>query len=213
MASLESLSKKFLQDYSDTATALLCLDYVFQKAINIQVASGDTVLRTLQSFAAYVREMQGLVSRPDPCSQPEVQKLLGLSQKTDSDSETALVVRKGSFLHSVVSQSRRVPSLITGDDGNHLVSGMELTTVMRDALHDRLSRKTNNEDFICSKTQALRLCPAFITFGSCNSECSSSHDDKEVGREAFCLRVRLALQQILICQSTRLPDARWKQQM
>ncbi|KAI0089815.1 hypothetical protein BDY19DRAFT_86920 [Irpex rosettiformis] len=210
-ASLQALSQKFTSTIEDPAAALLCLDCIFQRAMNIQVASIDVVLRTLQNFAVYTREMQGILVKPDPCLLVPIQKLFAFSQ--DIDQGDVFVFRKGSFLHTRISQTRQLSSLMMDDNETYQVSTAELTWVFQRAVRDRLNRRTNDEDFQCSKAMALRLCPAFLAFGTCNTSCGSTHDMAAVGPEPFHLRVRVLLQQVLICQSTRDSETLSKQQM
>lgn len=210
---VQTLSQKFVAAHEDSAAALLCLDSIFQKGINIQVAAVDTVLRVLQTFAAYTREMQGVLLMPDPCQLLPVQRLFAFSQNVDQGD--ICVVRKGSFLHQRISQSRRLSSLVTDANENYQLNVVELTRVLQHAVRERLNRKTGDEDFVCSKATALRLCPSFLAFGNCqaSSSCGSTHDEHAVGLEPFRLRIRGLLQQILICQSMRDSAALSSQRM
>ncbi|KAI0693657.1 hypothetical protein BC835DRAFT_1352925 [Cytidiella melzeri] len=210
-ARLEALSMMFVKTHCDFAAGILCLDFVFQKPMNIQVVPAAVVLQTLQTFAVYARELQGMLSSSNPCQDPAIQKLFRFSLPAALDN--VAVVLKGSFLHTYISESNQLPTVVTDDNGGYMIGVSELTIIFQDALRKRLTRKANAEDFICSKASALRLCPAFLAFGMCNSQhCGCSHDAGATGPEAFHLRVRIILQQISICQSTRALEDQLKQQ-
>lgn len=207
---LKSLSHKFIEAHSHSTAALLCLDVVFQKAMNIQIAPAEVVLQTLQNFATFTREMQNLLSQPEPLLQPDIQRLFAVSQIVEM--ADVFLVRKGSFLHSRIAQSGQVSIIATDEAENYQLHAPELTRVFQDAVRMRLNRRTADEDFVCSKAESLRLCPAFLAFGTCNSNCGSSHDSAAVGQPAYHMRIRNILQQILICQLTRASEDLSRQQ-
>lgn len=204
---LRELGTKFVdaQGYSDAAA--LSLDFAFQKPMKIQAAAPGVVFATLQGFNAYVREIQKLLSEPNPCQIPSIQKLFGFSPIIDS--ENLFIVPKRSFLHAFISQQRRTTMPSTLDSEGYALSAEELTAYLHGALRERLKRKVQDENLECTKAPALHVCPAFAAFRVCNAtrHCGGSHNIEAAKPEAFHLRVRMLLQQILIVQSTSSLEA------
>jgi hypothetical protein len=208
---LKSLSNRFLASHHNPPAAILCLDSIFQRPININTAPADIVLQTLHNFATYIREVQKMLSNSDLCQRATVQKLFGITQSVDMDGIYS--IRRESFLHKYLSsQPSRALSVEKNSDEEYLIHAPELNGFIQSAVRERVTRKTNDEDFVCSKAPALRLCPMFLIFNTCNMNCGCSHDIGTANSEAFRLRIRIILQQILICQSAKFSEDIWKQQ-
>lgn len=203
---LQELGLKFHLENNKSA-ALLCLDRIFFTPPQIQGATIQETVTSLEMFFAYASLLRQIICLPDPCAPCLVQKLLAF----ESSKEDEFSIPPGTFLYD---QSTLQHAYSTeGEEGTLLISRRELSRVIKRALSERLRSRVMLENEICLRAKAFSPC-LHALLGTCpRPECPRDHADPSVSKlDWYNHRVRIHLQQMQILQTINLGSDRARQQ-
>ncbi|KAF8588487.1 hypothetical protein K439DRAFT_1335105 [Ramaria rubella] len=181
---------------SNPMLALLCLDQALSKPPRMLDEDARTVSRQLEDYDMYVQLLRTVIL---DWHKAEAAALLGLVDDThEAIAETTqeFCVLSTSVLYKYLGRNQshneeiKIPS--TG-----------LPETIRDVLGQRMVNRVLEEHEVCLHTKAFRPCINFALHGICNYHaCPRDHIPRGAHSvEAFNLRVRLHMQQILIVQT------------
>ncbi|GJE94213.1 hypothetical protein PsYK624_103810 [Phanerochaete sordida] len=199
-AELQVLGERLLSAHSDNAAALLCLDHVFNKPVKVQAATAPEAASTLMAFLIYCREVQRIGSEPSPGQDSDLRKLFGFRGADGADN--VYILSSGTFLHTY--HYRRLGNTAPPDETQDItLNDWDLIDLLRLVLRERLKRRVNDENFLCSKARAIFPCPTLALFGRCHSnDCFRGHQENAtMDVDGYNSRVRLIFQQVLIYQT------------
>lgn len=181
---------------SDNRAALLhCLQHMFSVGPKLQIATPKQITTTLEAFYIYIVTLQAAGNSPDPCRNPDIQKLFAL---TPSGSDTS-VVQSGTFLHNEVD--RRGISSIERDDEGITISHSQLTSVIKSSIMRLLVQKIREENNACSNAQVFNPCAAYIlSRGRCNRQGCPQEHIESFNADAYNERILLLFLQFKIVQ-------------
>jgi tetratricopeptide (TPR) repeat protein len=194
---LQELGVKFYHVHKNKVAALLCLDNAFTSPPAIQVSKMDETSRQLERFGVYVQLMKEVLSIPDPCNRPSLQKLFGFR----ISAEHVFLLRPGSLFHRYIPHSR-IRFAGSSDDGI-TVYERDLQSFLKDILGERLHARVVSENEMCHRAQSFSPCLAYVVSGACyRASCPQEHiSATALDLEWYNTRVRLHLQQIRIYHS------------
>lgn len=193
---LRSLSKSFMNDHHNVPAALLCLDHVFRYDPKLVTATLVATVETLEAFNAYTRVLHDASLASNPQEDISLQRLFGFS--ADPDSPNTYSIPRDSFLYRYIASPRQRITYGSSEDGGFSLSTEQLRNVYGSSLRERLWSKIIEENRACSWSMVLRICPALMVLGHCeSSHCQAGHNTI-ASPEAFELRVRVLLQQVLV---------------
>lgn len=198
---LRVLADRFIRTHTDPGTGALCLDVALRDWAQLEKATTNVMLETVQAFSTYVNELLQMSSDMNPAENVVLQRIFGFYPTPET--EHLATVPAGTMLHAYIvnPDTRWVRTVSTNNDGC-VLNPWELSRVFQDMLRDQLLQRTRGENSACLQAPSLRMCPAYMMFGERDSKhrCSSSHDPQGTHMGALRLRFRLLLQQIITYQ-------------
>ncbi|KAI0079047.1 hypothetical protein K474DRAFT_723989 [Panus rudis PR-1116 ss-1] len=196
--SLQGLGKQLYREYGDVASALLCLDNIFQRPFTIRNASMSEICDMLEAFSIYARELQRIAMHFDPCHSTTTQRLFGFRMS----SEDVVTIPEGTFMHDQASQAR---SFTVADESGISMRVWEFTNLFQRVLQYRLKFCVQKENIACCSAMAFTPCVAYAVYGDCTAAgCSYYHVPRTaLDTEWYNMRARIHLQQVMIYQTIR----------
>ena len=153
---------------------LLCLDRVFAHDFGLQSATLPEIASCFQTFLVYARTLSRYSCDPNPCRNPNIQRLFAFRQVND-DNEELFLLPKGSYLRSCAHSEATVVVKETTSQGVH-ISRWDLERLAKTALRDRLKERVLNLNELCHNLHHLRPCLLFATNNYCpRRECPQLH--------------------------------------
>lgn len=190
---LHNLAKKFYADYGDKASAVLCLDCIFQQTPDLGTARMLTEISSvLQAFSVYTEALEKAAYVQDPCTKRSIQRLFGF---TNSVENVVTVFSGTSLLRRALKGSL---------SSNISLSGAKLEPKLQRLIKHRLQSRVQQENEKCRVCPPLLPCAVFAINGQCpwNNRCRKSHSLHDAfSLQAFKLRLRILMQQILILRT------------
>ena len=189
---LRALGQKFASR-KEVMSALLCFDHYFQNFPRIIVMEAAEISTILADFLSYCSMLREVAISPDPCNNPDIQKLFGFQAST----ENIFLLPEGTYLHQSFLALR---ATIRVSEQGALVTEWDLSQKFKDCLFTRISNRIKEENDICRRTQAFTPCLPFVINDVCNRlQCPRQHIHYTSCTPAwYNVQVRIHLQQILI---------------
>lgn len=187
---LHDLAQKFYNDYEDKASAVLCLDRIFQQIPDLGATRILTEISSvLQAFLVYTEALEGVTRVQDSCTKRSIQRLFGF---TNSAENVVTVFSGTSLLRRALKGSL---------SSNISISGTRLEQKLQQIIKHRLQSRVQEENEKCRVCLPLFPCAVFAINGQCpwNNRCRKSHNLHDAfSLQAYKLRLRILMQQILI---------------
>lgn len=187
------MAHQFQQTRSNPMAALLCFDHALSLSPRMQNDSAQTVSKHLGDYDSYAQLMRQVIFSREKA---QAATLLGYIE-TGGEATGALQVLPTSILYKHL---RYGDAGIQRTDERIVVNVRRLSGAIRAVLGQRLMERLVTLHEVCLRTKAFRPCLNMAVTGQCGREnCLSDHLPREsLDVQAFNLRVRLHLQQILI---------------
>ncbi|TFK51884.1 hypothetical protein OE88DRAFT_1483274 [Heliocybe sulcata] len=181
------------------AAALLCYTHVFKQGAWVQTASLTDASALVDHFTIYTGLLHDMSAHSDPCSDSSIRRLFGFRVEP----QHSVLLPRRSFLFSSVPE--RLLRTLGPEDPAIRISRGQFLYIYRQSLREHILSLVLKEDDACRDLRVLRPCLVFTTFGRCRDQCPRGHfSGAELSAEAYNLRVRLHLQQILLLGSLYL---------
>lgn len=176
------------------ASALLCLDYLFQDFRIIESATMADALGLLQAFLLYSKHIHGLVFSSNSAKNEALQRLLAFAPTEAGQFH----VRSDSLLQTMFTDTRRR----TTESGSIVLERWELESFARTTLKTRLLQRLRAEGEACKRSKVFRVCLQHAVEGRCayGNDCQRTHISS-YDRITYQRRVSLHLIQISIYQA------------
>lgn len=177
------------------SAALLCLDYYHSEPSRLSVMDASQLADELQSFLVYVRLLSEVL-KGDPFGDPEINRLFAIH----SVGENQFNVTSKSFIGSRASHH-------TSDTSDIItLTAPDVWLTLQTSIKDRLRfRITQHIDATRDATSAFSPCESFVVFRSCHRvRCPKNHLVVPLSSEMYNARVRIHLQEIIICQHLQI---------
>lgn len=201
---LHTLADKFIRKHGDLASAVLCLDYVFQTWTHIESAAANVVWTSLERFSLYTRELQQMPFERNLPGNEHLQRLFGFYPNPDA--EDLVVIPTATLVYQFLTtwQGSNRYRIISVREDAFVLTSWGLPAVLKAAIREHLQKRIRDENYACFGAAAFRICPVFMVIGERDSRhrerCSISHDPQDMTLVALESRLRMLWQQLHIYQ-------------
>jgi hypothetical protein len=177
--------------------ALLCFDHALSEPPRMHNDNAQIVSRHLEDYDSYAQLMRKVII---DWRKAQAAIILGFIE-ADDESVAGTPEELHVFPTSVLYEPlRNGHATIQSTDEYITINPRRLSEVIREVLGRRMKERLVAEHDICLQAKAFHPCLTFAAFGTCRRvACFRDHLPRELlDVEAFNLRVRLHMQQILI---------------
>ncbi|KAG2048320.1 hypothetical protein BDR06DRAFT_920603 [Suillus hirtellus] len=194
---LRNLALGFHQQNNQPA-ALLCLDHVFSRAIDIRAFTVDEMRRFLQQFHAYARLLYLISTFPDPMEHRGIRRLFSIVRLSGDK----FLIPNGTFLHNKMMEVRQGITWVSESPSGYTASRSNVTQLLQRSFRTILKDKVSEIDAMCCKCPVFSQCLQFLISGVCGKDsCPQEHVAvSKLDRQYYNNRVAIHIWQILILQ-------------
>ncbi|KAG2048322.1 hypothetical protein BDR06DRAFT_962830, partial [Suillus hirtellus] len=195
--SLRNLALKF-HEQNNKPAALLCLDHVFSRTIDMRAFTVDEMRRFLQQFHAYARLLYLILTFPDPMEHMGIRRLFSIVRLSGDE----FLILNGTFLHNKIMETRQNITWASETPSGYTASRRNVTQLLQRSIRTILKDKVSRINDKCCESPVFSQCLQFLISGVCQRDkCPQEHVAvSKLDRQYYNNRVAIHIWQILILQ-------------
>ncbi|KAG2096334.1 uncharacterized protein F5147DRAFT_839983 [Suillus discolor] len=195
--SLRNLALNF-HEQNNKPAALLCLDHIFSRTIDIRAFTVDEMRRFLQQFHAYARLLYLIVTFPDPMEHRGIRRLFSIVRLSGDEFR----IPNGTFLHNKIMEIRQGITWASETPSGYTASRKNVTQLLQRSTRTILKDKVSRINDKCCESPVFSQCLQFLISGVCQRDkCPQEHVAvSKLDRQYYNNRVAIHIWQILILQ-------------